>query len=323
MSYEVEPVGPICELSEAPFWDEENQCLYYVDLFGKEIHKFDPATGEDGHTQLDGRIGFIIPVKGTSDLFVVAKERDLLLITWDGKGEPSSKKLLAEVDTDDAVKVNRFNDGKCDPKGHLWAGTMGPEVSPGEFILKNGTLYSFERIKEPKKHVQEIDISNGMEWSVDGKIFYFIDSLTYSVEAFDYNSCCPAVKNRRLVFDVKANDLGGTPDGLTIDSEGKLWVALFDGGAVVRFDPESGEMLTKIDIPSSKVTSVAFGGANLDELYVTTAWHDMTDEERIKYPLAGSMFRINNIGVKGLPSRPVLLKERKPEEEAEKVNENE
>jgi len=148
--------------------------------------------------------------------------------------------------------------------------------------------------------LSSLDIANGLAWSSDNKTFYYIDSLTYRVDAWDYDSVGGVISNRRPVFDFKANNIKGIPDGMCIDEKGNLWVALFSGGKIAHIDPVAGNLIDHIEFPATNITSVAFGGPNLDILYVTSAQHGLSEEELLAQPDAGSIFQIRNTGVKGL-----------------------
>ena len=153
------------------------------------------------------------------------------------------------------------------------------------------------------KHVSEISISNGIEWSLDWTKLYYIDSLARHVYSFDYNEQTGAITNQTVAVDYAQDDKLGLPDGMTIDAEGKLWVAAFFGGAVTRWDPETGKKLAYIPIPSKRVTSCCFGGPNYDKLFVTSACVGAKDSELQQYPHPGAVFVVEDLGVRGLPAQ--------------------
>lgn len=299
----VEKVCPAAELGEGPHWDIPSQTLYYVDILGCKILRYVPATKEHASVQLlGGTAGFVVPLEGQPGTFVTGLKKRLVLTTWDGQSEqPQVVENVAEVDTEPGKENHRFNDAKADPSGRLWAGTMCAieDIPKGLF---NASLFSFEADRKPKIRQSNIGLSNGLAWSKDQKTMYYIDSLKGSVDAYDFDINTGEQSNRRVVLHLEKSGISGIPDGMTIDAEDKLWVAVFDGGKVLRVDPSTGKIVSTVDIPAPKVTSVAFGGANLDELFVTTARMGMSKEMREKYPDSGCTFRVTGLGVKGLPA---------------------
>lgn len=183
---------------------------------------------------------------------------------------------VTEVETGDCVKNNRFNDGKADPSGRLWAGTMGFEPVPGQIDKFKGSLYSVVSRNEIKSHLDKVSIANGLAWDTKKNKFYYIDSPTRKVDVFDYNAKTGTISklknyvyellkkckiiyvlgNRQTAFDFDKYDIPGVPDGMTIDTDGNLWVAVFDGARVLHINPCSGELMTTIDIPAKQVCSI-------------------------------------------------------------------
>ncbi|ELU03646.1 hypothetical protein CAPTEDRAFT_91279 [Capitella teleta] len=285
-------------IGEGPHWDEASQCLYFVDIYAKTVLCWDSKTDKVSKHELgESSVGFIIPRQNGGA--VVGVGRKICFLDWlTGKVE-----LIHEVEKDGIG--NRFNDGKCDPSGRLWAGTMGFEHSSGVPQLKMGKLFSLEEDLKLKTKLDEIDISNGLAWSADHKTMYYIDSIPRKVFAFDFDLESGAISNRRTCVDfgnITDSDLG-IPDGMCIDTEEKLWVACFNGSKVVRFDPITGAQMRVIEFPATKITSCCFGGANFDELFVTSCKYGVSEEEFMKeQPMAGSVFRVIGLGVKGLPA---------------------
>jgi sugar lactone lactonase YvrE len=200
--------------------------------------------------------------------------------------------LLAEVEAH--LPENRFNDGKCDPAGRYWAGTMSLTDQPSK-----GALYQLEADHTVKRLIPDVSISNGLAWTSDGGTMYFADTPTRQIAAFDYDLVTGDVNNRRTVVHIPEDQ--GFPDGMTIDSEGMIWVAHWDGWQVSRWNPNTGEQLCAIPVPASQVTSCTFGGPDLDQLFITTARVGLDEEELSKQPLAGGVFRAMP-GVKGVPA---------------------
>jgi sugar lactone lactonase YvrE len=161
-----------------------------------------------------------------------------------------------------------------------------------------GTLYALEKNYELKKKIEGVTCSNGLSWSTDEKTFYYIDTPTRDVVAYDYEASSGQITNKRVVVHIPQEE--GYPDGMTIDSEGMLWIALWNGWKVVRYDPFTGKPLTVFNLPVSKVTSCVFGGETLEDLYITTAKTGITEKDLKTQYLAGSLFVIKNCGYKGV-----------------------
>jgi sugar lactone lactonase YvrE len=186
-----------------------------------------------------------------------------------------------------------FNDGKCDPAGRFWVGTKAYADTPGA-----GALYCMETDRTVRLKVPGVTISNGLAWSLDVRRMYYIDTLAFEVSVFDYDVRTGDIGNRRTAVTIPREM--GFPDGMTIDAEGKLWVALWRGHCVVRLDPDTGKCLEQIPVPVTCPSSCCFGGRDLDELYITSARIELTPEEREAEPLAGALLRLRP-GVRGLP----------------------
>ncbi|HEX3007143.1 MAG TPA: SMP-30/gluconolactonase/LRE family protein, partial [Bacteroidales bacterium] len=196
-------------------------------------------------------------------------------------------KLLVSPERE--LKENRFNDGKCDPAGRFWVGSIGPRYQ--------ASLYRITADGNCTKMLDSVSTSNGIVWTSDRKTMYYIDTSTGKVRAFDYDYTSGNISNPRVVIKFPAGM--GAPDGMSIDSEGKLWIAHWGGACVGRWDPESGEMIAKVDVAAPHVTSCAFGGSNLDTLYITTARTGLSEEQLKKYPDSGKVF-VANPGITGV-----------------------
>uniref|UniRef100_A0A0K8TA38 Regucalcin n=1 Tax=Lygus hesperus TaxID=30085 RepID=A0A0K8TA38_LYGHE len=293
-------------LVEGPHWDVETQSLFFVDLRVGKINMYTPATKRFISIKTwDGTTSFIIPVRDRSDHFVVGEKLNVTLIHWDVENNKIvSKQVLATMPD---KPTNRLNDGKCDSSGRLWLGTMsdarGKDIKTGA-----GSFYSYSKNEGVKLQLKNITISNGIAQSLDNKKFWYVDSTKYRIDEYDFNIDKGEIGNFKTVFDVKKNNILGLPDGMTIDSDGNLWLALFGGARVIEVNPSTGKLLRTIDIPTAhQITSVAFGGPNLDELYVTSANVEVSPEEAAKYTERGSTFRVTGLGVKGLPATSIDL----------------
>ncbi len=271
------------QLGEGPSWDPETGRLIWVDILGAALREYDPGSGAVTTIPLPGHPGFA--VRRRAGGFVIGLPDGIWARHLDGRME-----RLAEVEPD--RPGNRLNDGKCDPRGRLWAGTMAYDGSPGA-----GSLYRLDPDHTLHRIMTGASISNGMAWSGDGRTMYYIDTPTGSVDAFDYDPETGAIANRRQV--AKLSPERGWPDGMTIDREDCLWVACWEGWRVCRYRPD-GELLAEVEVPAACVTSCAFGGADLRDLYITTASHEQSRTEPRSQPRAGGLFRVRP-GVQGRP----------------------
>lgn len=274
------------QLGEGALWNYQTQEFYWIDIVNKQFHIYNPAKKSNKTYPMPSQIGTVVPQN--ENTAVVALEDGIYKVNLtDGK-----LARLSDVEKDNTE--NRFNDGKCDPNGNLWVGSMHLKQSEPK-----ASLYKIDPTGKATKMLGNITISNGIVWTADQKTMYYIDTPTGNIRAFDYNTDNATISNERVA--VKVPESLGYPDGMAIDAEDKIWVGLWNGSAVVRFDPNTGKVIQRIEVPAHNVTACAFGGENLDELYITTARVDMTEEELKKYPLAGSIFRVKP-GVKGVPS---------------------
>lgn len=274
------------ELGEGSIWNYTDNRLYWIDIENGIIYIYNPQTRKAEKHFTHDKIGTIVP--DGSGGAVVALTNGFYHIDF----KTDSLTLLADIESD--IKGNRFNDGKCDPMGRFWAGSMSVEDK-----LKKGTLYRMDFDHSIHKMIDSVSISNGIIWSLDNKTMYYIDTPTRQVKAFEYDNTSGDLGAGRVAITVP--DSLGFPDGMTIDAEGKLWIALWGGGSVGRWDPETGKILQKIELPALNVTSCAFGGKDLETLYITTARSGLTPEQLKKYPQSGDLFSVKP-GVRGVRS---------------------
>jgi sugar lactone lactonase YvrE len=268
-------------LGEGPVWDARVERVAWVDIEGKTLHMTEPATGITQSFAMPERIGVAAP--RDSGGFVAALEDGFWGIDAEGNVE-----RLVPVDTEGGRL--RFNDGACDPAGRFWAGTMAHANSPGA-----GSLYRLDADLSLKRVLDDVTISNGIGWSPDGATMYYVDTPTMRIDAFDYDLGTGEPSNRRPFVEIEGP---GRPDGLCVDVEGGVWVALWPGWAVRRYLAD-GTLDAVIPVPVAKVSSCAFGGHGLGQLYITTAQVDLTDEEHDAQPLAGGLFTASP-GVRGV-----------------------
>lgn len=277
-------------LGEAPTWDAKTRTLYWVDVLEKRVHYH--RGDEDGSIQLDEMPGCLAPSKDGS-LLVAARASILRLEPFDQtQGRPATAKIDTLTSVTEPAN-NRFNDGKCDPAGRFLAGSMNmDEKTP------SGALYSYNG-QTVTRLLTGIRISNGLTWSPDHKTFYYIDTPTREVKAFDYDLSTGQISNPRVAITVP--DVLGWPDGMTSDTRGNLWIAMWGGARVTRWDPQNGKLLEQIPLPAKNVTSCVFCGVNLDELYVTSARVGLDNADLMAYRHSGSLMRVKT-KVQGMPT---------------------
>lgn len=272
------------QLGEGPIWDHRTQELIWVDIEGQSVFARHPASGRQLSWSLPQRVGTVVPAQNPQKL-IVALENGVHRL------DRGSGALQLLVDPEPDLPGNRLNDGKCDPAGRLWVGSMNLAESH-----VTGGLYRIDAAGSSQKMLTDIGISNGLCWSADAKTFYYIDTPTRQVQAFDFDQMTGLIAGGRVVIEIPTEM--GYPDGMTIDAEGMLWIALWNGAAVGRWDPATGTLLQRIDVPAWNVTACAFGGPNLDTLYISSA-RIKTDLSR--FPEAGGIFVVQP-GVRGRES---------------------
>ena len=277
-----------CINAEGPVWDDRTQTLYFIDVEAGRIFSY--KDGQLTRWDVGEKIGCAV-LRENGGMLAGLQSGIYEVDFPDGW-----KKLLTDPEAD--LPGNRFNDGKVDPRGRFLAGTLTMAAPPGE-KGPMAALYRLDRKEkewEAVKVVDKVGLANGLAWSADGKNLFFVDTDRGTVTRYDYDPETGAVGRGEVVIRVPAEM--GHPDGMTIDEEGKLWIALWGGCAVTRWDPETGEMLERHEVPALCVSSCCFGGPDMDTLFITTA-SEQTDLE--KYPLAGSVFRMKT-SVRGAKS---------------------
>jgi sugar lactone lactonase YvrE len=277
--FDVEPVssgiGQV-RLGEGPWWDCDRSVLWWVDVLGGVLYCYDPAA----RSTESWSTGALVSCVATR------VDGSLLVGMQDGFGtfHPSTGHLERLVAVEENLVTNRFNDGNVDPAGRFWAGTMDRDGSPGA-----GTLYRLDPDLSCRPMVEGVSISNGIDWSPDSRHMYYVDTLTGRIDVFDFDLDDGTIRNRRCLVEVPRSS--GTPDGLTVDAEGHIWVALFGGSSVRRYDP-NGSLSGRVALPVSNVTSCAFGGTELADLFGTSATEGLDESEYLSQPGAGDVFRV-------------------------------
>lgn len=277
-----------CYLGEGPVWDKKNECIWWVDILGGHIHSYTPSSDTHNILHTDHQVG-AVALRESGGL-IAAIENGIAMVNMQS-GEMS---YVAKIEEE--LNNNRFNDGKCDPQGRFWAGTMDDVTEKGGA----GKLYMLDHMLQVSEKVSDVSCSNGLAWNSEGSLLYYIDSPTREVVAFDYDNAMGGISNKRVIIRIPNED--GIPDGMTIDKDGMLWIALWNGWKVARYDPSNGQLLAEVPVPVAQVTSCTFGGTALDELYITTARKQLTDAELATQPLAGCLFICKDTGCAGLPA---------------------
>lgn len=261
-------------LGECPVWDANRQQLFWVDVYNHRVHQFDPATGRDCYFDTGDVVSAIV-LTNSDRLLVALRDRLAFLNTQTGEVTPVYQIKFPHSDT-------RFNDGKCDSQGRFWIGSVSE--APGQ-----AALYRYD--PDGSLHVMEIGltISNGLGWSPDEKTFYLTDSAHHKIYAYDFEVETGAIRNRRVLVDL--SDEAVEPDGLTIDRQGNLWSALWDGWCVACFNP-TGQEILRVKLPVQRPTSLTFGGSDLTDLYITSASVGLSQKEIQQGFYAGDLFHL-------------------------------
>ncbi|WP_221030187.1 SMP-30/gluconolactonase/LRE family protein [Actomonas aquatica] len=279
------PALGLYELGEGPVWDDLTQYFHWVDINTGRFFRHDPATGATTHWEMGARCGFAVPTNRPG-IWLAARGAEVVCLDLATGDATPFHRLDPETDF-------RCNDGKCDPQGRLWAGTV--PLDWGNFT---GALYRVTAAAGPAAQRRQTGCSNGLAWSPDGRFCYFIDSLTGLVDRYSWSADTGTIFNRETLANYSQVD--DTPDGMCIDAEGHLWVAFYNGHCVRRLDGLTGAELAKVELPVAQVTSCAFGGPDLATLYITTAFEGLDAAARAPQPLAGSLFTCQP-DVRGLP----------------------
>ncbi len=255
----------------------------WVDLLENTLHEFDPATGHDFAVRFELPVS-AVALQRDGGGYLVAAGLGVAICDW-----PSGTfEWLAHVD-----QGVRTNDGKPDPAGRFVIGTMAAQDHPGTAALYQLDGGAIRRI------LDGVTISNGLDWSLDGETLYYVDTPTERIDAFDYDVTTGQITRRRTFVDL--HGIPGRPDGLTVDSEGGVWVAMARGGAAVRRFTPDGRADQVISLPVPNPTSVTFGGDDLDDLYVTTSRLRLSADDLSRWPLSGCLFHVADVGVRGRP----------------------
>jgi sugar lactone lactonase YvrE len=273
------------ELGEGPVWDVATSRLIWVDIFGRAVHFFDPASCEDTAVAVPDMPGVAIPRQAGG--LVLAIGHGFGFLEAGGGFEQ-----IAELPQ--GTVAARMNDGNCDAAGRLWAGTVGLNGEP-----QVGALYRLDPDRNVTRVLDGVTESNGIDWSPDDRLMYYVDSAERRVDVFDFDLDSGSLANRRPFAAVDDADV--LPDGLTVDAEGGVWVACWAGAAVRCFAPD-GSLAASVSLATPNITSAAFGGPGLDRLFVTSAREGLSEQQLAREPDAGALF-VCRPGVDGRPQR--------------------
>jgi sugar lactone lactonase YvrE len=272
-------------LGEGPVWDVATERLIWVDIVGRAVHFYDPRAGQDTSVGVEEMPGVAIPRRRGG--LVLAIGHGFGFLQSDGRFEWIEQLPQGAV-------TARMNDGNCDSAGRFWAGTMGLAEEP-----QAGALYRLDPDLTVTRVLERVTESNGIDWSPDDRLMYYVDSMERRVDVFDFDLASGSVENRRPFAVIDEGEI--VPDGLTVDADGYVWVALWGGSELRRFAPD-GSLERVIALPTRQITSCAFGGAALEDLYVTSAREWLAPEILEREPDAGALF-VCRPGVRGRPQR--------------------
>ncbi|MGF1459445.1 MAG: SMP-30/gluconolactonase/LRE family protein [Leptolyngbyaceae cyanobacterium] len=277
-------------LGEGPVWDEQQQRLHWVDIYNRRIHTYDPAKTSASFIEVDSVVsGLFID---DAEHLIIAEENGLSRLNL----LTHQREPIVSIEAD--RPNNRLNDVRCDCQGRLWIGTMNNDEQP------QASLYRFDPNGSLHKMETDLSISNGLGWNPDQSAFYLTDSPRQLIYAYRFEAESGTIGDRTVLIDLTAETF--FPDGLTIDSEGCIWSAMWNGGCVIRFNPD-GQEIDRIALPVPLVTSCTFGGPDLADLYITTASAGMSQAELKQYHEAGDLFCLPT-SVRGLPSERCSLR---------------
>ncbi|WP_225613122.1 SMP-30/gluconolactonase/LRE family protein [Variovorax sp. VRV01] len=272
-------------LGEGPVWSPRDHALYWVDILTPSVHRYDAATGADTETPLGTMASLVVP-KASGGLLVATPGGVMAL-------DLSTRRLTAFCHPEAGRTNVRYNDGKCDRRGRLWVGSMDMAAA-----ANRGHLFCIEANGSWKQVDTGFTVPNGIGWSPDNKTMYVTDTYRQTIYRYDFDLAGGTVGNRRPLITIAASD--GKPDGLTVDDQGCLWVALWDAWQIARFSPE-GQLMQRLRVPVPRPTSCCFGGDNLDTLFVTSASLRLSEEQLATAPQSGSLFAIQLPDARGLP----------------------
>lgn len=278
------------QTGEGPAWDAKVQHLYWLDIPQSTIFRYNPADGSNQSLDLSQQfesIGTLAPRQKGG--LLIAPERKIGFLDW----ETGQVEIVLEVEPD--LPDNRFNDGKCDPRGRMLIGSM----SNHQDGQPHGSLYCIDTDLTLRKLRDGLFVSNGMGWSPDYRQFYLVDSRSRDIWVYDYDLETGSIQNQRVAFRLPEGHFVG--DGMTVDQQGMIWLALWDGARITRWDPYAGRLLEEHSFPAKRTSSCVFGGKDMDELYVTSATKGISEPDWQLYPYNGALMR-QRLAIRGMPT---------------------
>ncbi len=273
------------ELGEGPVWDAVRQRLVFVDIPRGDVHVFDPATGAARIVRATPPVSAVVCTQAGD--WLIAAGRGIRRL------DPDTGRETPLVEAEPESRATRMNDGAVDPQGRFWVGSMSTVRESGQ-----GTLYRFDPDGSLHTMLTGVTTSNGIDWSPDGRLMYYVDTRTLRIDVFDFDGATGAIAGRRPFVDLAGET--GRPDGLIVDGEGGVWVALWEGGAIRRYDAR-GRLDRTVTLPVTCPTKCAFGGPSLEDLFVTSASAPLDAETRRAQPWAGALLHLRP-GVAGKPA---------------------
>jgi len=272
-------------LGEAPLWHTIHQILYWVDIESRIVHGYEPHTGQHREWPVPQMVGTVACASNGN--LILGLQNEI------GDLDPGTGKVNTLAPLEAEMRDNRCNDGKCDPAGRFWVGTINMKSKRGA-----GSLYCIDAALHITKVLDGLTIANGMAWSPASDLMYFIDSHDRNVKCYDFDPATPTLRNERVIINIESNN--EVPDGMCVDEEGMLWIGFYGGYRVGRYDPTSGKHLADVNVPAPNVTSCCFGGQDLKTLYITTARQGLPAKQLKEFPLSGSLFSCET-DIAGIP----------------------